>query len=82
MNFKERVLLVVKEIKSGHTLSYQQVAQLAGSPGAQRAVGSVLKQNYDPSIPCHRVIRSNGSVGEYNKGAQLKKELLSKEKLF
>ncbi len=77
--FSQNVLNVVKQIPKGKTLTYQQVAQLAGSPHACRAVGSILKKNYDPTIPCHRVIRSDGKLGEYNRGRELKKELLEQE---
>lgn len=55
---------------------------MAGSPLAWRAVGNILKRNYNPKIPCHRVIRSNGSLGGYNQGIKKKKELLEKEGLI
>lgn len=60
-------------------MTYKDVAWAAGSPGAARAVGSVMKNNYDPRIPCHRVIRSDGLVGKYNRGASLKKRKLRAE---
>ncbi len=66
--FTEKVLHVVKNIPRGKTLTYKEVANRAGSPNASRAVGSILKQNYNPAIPCHRVIRSDGETGEYNRG--------------
>ena len=77
--FKQKVFNVVKSIPKGKTLTYKEVAVLAGNPKASRAVGAVLKTNYDPHIPCHRVVRSDGSLGGYNRGAQKKKELLKKE---
>ncbi len=77
--FTEKVLSVVSGIPKGKTLSYKQVAEKAGSPGAFRAVGSILKQNYDPRVPCHRVIRSNGEIGEYNRGKENKLIILRKE---
>ncbi len=73
MTFKERVLNVVRTIPKGSTLSYKQVAAAAGSPNAARAVGTIMKGNLDPSIPCHRVIKSDGSLGEYNRGGEQKK---------
>jgi O-6-methylguanine DNA methyltransferase len=79
--FKEKVLEVVKKIPKGKTLSYKQVAKLAGSPNAYRAVGNILNKNYDPKIPCHRVIRSDGKIGGYNRGIKKKVELLRKEKI-
>lgn len=78
--FKERVFAIVQGIPKGKTLSYRQVAELAGHPRAYRAVGSVLKSNRNPRIPCHRVIRSDGSIGEYNKGQALKLKKLKDER--
>jgi O-6-methylguanine DNA methyltransferase len=77
--FKEKVFAIVKRIPEGSVLTYKQVAEKAGSPRAFRAVGSVLKTNFDPTIPCHRVIRSDGKTGEYNRGAAQKRELLKRE---
>lgn len=79
-SFAEKVLNVTKNIAKGDTLTYKQVAERAGSPLAYRAVGNILKKNYNKSIPCHRVIRSDGSFGGYNRGADLKKRILEKEK--
>jgi len=79
-NFTERVRSVVRSIPKGRTLSYGEVAAVAGSPGAARAVGSIMKHNYDKSVPCHRVIKSDGSVGEYNRGgSEMKRKLLKAE---
>ncbi len=77
--FTEKVLAVVKKIPKGKTLSYKQVAVKAGSPNAFRAVGSVLKKNYREDVPCHRVIKSNGDTGEYNRGKNNKVLILRKE---
>lgn len=77
--FKDRVLEVVKDIKNGKVLSYKEVAETIGHPKAYRAVGNILNKNYNPDIPCHRVIRSDGKVGGYNRGAREKQELLKKE---
>ena len=57
-------------------MTYGDVAREAGSPRAARAVGAVMKTNYDPTVPCHRVIRSNGMIGNYNRGGQRKKMAL------
>ncbi|MFA5132413.1 MAG: MGMT family protein [Candidatus Paceibacterota bacterium] len=65
-SFKERVLTIVREIPKGRVLSYGEVAKCAGSPQAFRAVGTVLAKNEDVSVPCHRVIRSDGHAGTYN----------------
>lgn len=65
-SFKELVEKVVRGIPKGKTLSYKGVAIRAGSPEAARAVGTLMSKNTDTTIPCHRVIRSDGKVGGYN----------------
>ena len=78
--FKEKVYEVVAKIPKGSVLTYKQVAAKIGIPGASRAVGSVLKQNYDLKVPCHRVIRTDGKIGDYNRGGSRGKiALLRKE---
>ncbi len=72
-NFAERVRDAVRQISHGETRSYGEVAHAAGYPGAARAVGTVMKNNYDPSVPCHRVICADGSLGDYNRGGTAKK---------
>lgn len=79
MSFRERVLAVVAAIPKGSTMSYQEVAKRAGSPRAFRAVGSIMKDNYRPEVPCHRVICSDGSLGQYNRGVDNKRALLIAE---
>jgi methylated-DNA-[protein]-cysteine S-methyltransferase len=71
--FKEKVLGIVSKIPKGKVMNYKQVAEKAGSPGAARAVGSIMKANFNTKIPCHRVIRSDGKVGEYNRGGSKEK---------
>lgn len=80
MNFSEKVYDVVREIPKGETLTYKEVAALAGSPNAYRAVGNILSKNYDPGIPCHRVIRSDGKLGGYNRGPERKRDILKRER--
>jgi len=78
--FKEKVLEVVRNIPKGKIMTYKGVAKSTGSPGASRAVGSIMKSNFDKSVPCHRVIRSDGKIGDYNSGGpKIKLELLKKE---
>lgn len=79
MAFREKVLEVVSKIPKGKTLTYKEVAKLAGSEKAFRAVGNILNKNYNPNIPCHRVIRSDGKTGGYNRGEELKKKILKQE---
>jgi O-6-methylguanine DNA methyltransferase len=80
--FKNRVFAVVKTIPAGKTMTYKDVARLAGNPKATRAVGAILRTNYDAEIPCHRVIRTDGSLAGYNRGIEKKKELLRQEALL
>ncbi|WKZ27376.1 MAG: MGMT family protein [Candidatus Paceibacterota bacterium] len=56
------------------------VAQKIGNPQAVRAVGSALNKNTNKEIPCHRVIRSDGSLGGYNKGARAKEALFTQRR--
>ena len=61
-------------------MTYKEAAKLAGSPRAFRAVGNALNKNPDlKTIPCHRVVRSDGTVGGYKQGTNRKISLLSKE---
>ncbi len=78
-SFADRVRSVVAKIPRGQTMTYAQVAEAAESPRAYRAVGAVMKGNYDADIPCHRVVRSDGQPGEYNRGADEKIKLLKQE---
>lgn len=78
-SFSSRVYAVVRTIPKGKTLSYAEVAKMAGSPRAARAVGNILNKNYDSGIPCHRVVRSDGSTGGYNRGEKRKQEILKNE---
>ena len=78
--FTEKVLEIVRNIPAGKTLSYQEVAALAESPFAARAVGNIMRNNFDPQIPCHRVILSNGKIGDYNRGGETaKRKILNQE---
>jgi O-6-methylguanine DNA methyltransferase len=66
--FKENVLEVVRAIPKGTIMTYKEVAEKAGSPRAYRAVGSIMANNFNTIIPCHRVIKSDGTLGSYNRG--------------
>lgn len=79
-NFSDKVRAVVRKIPRGKILTYKQVARRAGRPNAARAVGTIMAKNFDPSVPCHRVVRSDGTLGNYNRGGPAKKfELLMLE---
>lgn len=61
-------------------MTYKQVALAAGSPRAYRGVGTLMAKNFDSKIPCHRVIRTDGTLGNYNRGGpKAKRALLKKE---
>lgn len=77
--FREKILTVVKKIPKGKVLSYGQVALRAGNGKAARVVGNVMAKNNDKSVPCHRVVRADGSIGTYN-GLQGKSKLALLEK--
>jgi methylated-DNA-[protein]-cysteine S-methyltransferase len=79
LTFKEKVYKVVAKIPKGKTLTYGEVAEFAGSPGASRAVGNIMSHNWDPDIPCHRVVRADGKPGGYNRGRRNKVKLLKSE---
>jgi len=78
--FRAAVLHRLPEIGYGYTASYAAVAQLAGNPRAVRAVGTACATNPLPVVvPCHRVVRADGSMGGYLGGAEAKRTLLSLE---
>jgi len=78
--FSEQVKDVVRKIPKGETMTYGEVAASAGNPRAARAVANTMAKNYDPSVPCHRVIRSDGGLGGYNRGGvEKKREILQNE---
>ena len=77
--FQKRVYAAVRKIPRGSTATYKEIAGAAERPQAWRAVGTILSQNYDPLIPCHRVVRSDGTLGGYNRGENKKRLLLEQE---
>ena len=77
--FAVKVRAVVSKIPKGKTMTYGEVAKRAGRPGASRAVGYIMSMNYDNAIPCHRVVRADGKVGDYNRGGAFRKLKLLQE---
>jgi methylated-DNA-[protein]-cysteine S-methyltransferase len=78
--FRAEVLAHLPEIGYGSTASYADVARLAGNPGAVRAVGTACARNPLPIVlPCHRVVRSDGTPGQYAGGPEAKLTLLALE---
>jgi methylated-DNA-[protein]-cysteine S-methyltransferase len=70
--FSDKVRDIVRKIPKGKTMTYKMVASEAGNPKAARAVGAVMRSNYDPSIPCHRVVASDAKIRGYNRGARIR----------
>jgi methylated-DNA-[protein]-cysteine S-methyltransferase len=80
--FQLKVWSYLKKIPRGSVKTYSQVAKSIGAPLAVRAVANAIGKNpYAPKIPCHRVIRSDGSLGGYSGkgGIKTKKLLLKRE---
>jgi methylated-DNA-[protein]-cysteine S-methyltransferase len=81
-DFHRKVYQAARAIPSGETLSYGQLAERAGSPGAARAVGQAMARNpFSIVVPCHRVVAANGGPGGFTstRGLQTKAELLRAE---
>ena len=78
--FRRTVLHKLAEVPFGHTLSYKELAELAGNPKASRATGTAMATNPIPLVvPCHRVLRSGGKLGGYGGGLDAKVWLLRLE---
>lgn len=78
--FRATVLHQLPQIGYGHTASYADIAQLVNNPKAVRAVGTACATNPLPLIvPCHRVVRSDGGIGQYVGGTDAKRTLLTLE---
>ena len=78
--FQRRVWLLTREIPRGQTRTYGQLARMAGSPGAARAVGQAMARNPWPIIvPCHRVLGSDGSLTGFGGGVEMKHRMLQME---
>ncbi len=79
-SFQQKVYEAVKQIPKGKVITYKELAKKIGHPRAYRAVGNALNKNPNlRTIPCHRVIKSNGRIGGYRYGAKRKASLLKKE---
>lgn len=78
--FTKKILLSTARIPYGSVKTYREIAELAGSPRAFRACGNALAKNPLPLIiPCHRVVRSDGTIGQFGSGAHVKEMLLKLE---
>lgn len=79
MEFKDKVYKFTQKIPKGKVATYKFVATAIGLPRVYRGVANALAQNFNPQIPCHRVVRSNGALGGYNRGGYKAKESLLKK---
>jgi O-6-methylguanine DNA methyltransferase len=78
--FEMKVYAVVKGIPEGETRSYGWVARQIDRPRAARAVGNALNRNpFAPEVPCHRVVKDDGTLGGFAGGTSKKRELLNRE---
>jgi O-6-methylguanine DNA methyltransferase len=75
-SFTSKVKNIVRNIPQGEVMTYKQVAEKAGNPKAARAVANIMAANYNKDVPCHRVIRSDGTLGGYNRGGIEKKRAI------
>lgn len=79
-DFSKIVWLALKKIPCGRVTTYKEIAKYLGRPKAARAVGNACNRNPDaPTVPCHRVVKSDGGLGGYARGVKKKIELLEKE---
>lgn len=80
-SFAEKVRAVVRKIPKGKTMTYGAIAKAAGRTGAARAVGTIMSHNDDTTVPCHRVVRSDGKRSGYNGLMGVSREaILAKER--
>jgi len=74
------VYVLLSKIPSGKVSTYGDIAKALGHPKAARAIGRIIANNPNPIlIPCHRVVKSNGEIGGFAYGEQMKREILEKE---
>ena len=80
MNLENRVYKKLKQVPSGKITTYGELARAIGLENGQRIIGKIMKVNPLPVIiPCHRVVKSNGDIGGYAFGVDIKKNMLTKE---
>jgi methylated-DNA-[protein]-cysteine S-methyltransferase len=79
-DFEKKVWLALRDVPYGQTRTYKWLAEKVGRPGASRAVGQALSKNPIPIVlPCHRIIESDGNIGGYSSGVDVKRRLLDME---
>ena len=82
MNLEQQVYKKLTEVPQGKVTSYGELAKAVGLKNGQRIIGQIMKKNpYPVIIPCHRVVKSDGKVGGYAFGGDIKTNMLQKEGL-
>ena len=81
-DFAARVRSVVRRLPRGRVATYGDIAAAAGRPRAHRAVGNIMRDCQDSSIPCHRVIAAGGKLGGFGRDLHAKRDLLVAEGVF
>ena len=82
MKIEEKIYRKLLEVPSGYVTTYGELAKAINQKNGQRVVGQIMKKNPFPVIvPCHRVVKSDGTVGGYAYGTERKTHMLSKEGL-
>jgi len=82
LNTEQRVYKKLLQVPMGYVVTYRELSRAVGLHNGQRLVGQIMKKNPFPVIvPCHRVVKSDGTVGGYAYGSERKKHMLSKEGL-
>jgi methylated-DNA-[protein]-cysteine S-methyltransferase len=80
-DFRQAAWKVMREVRPGETITYAELAARAGNPGAVRAAGSACARNLiAPIVPCHRIVRTGGTLGGYYYGLDTKAWLLNHER--
>ncbi|MCV0372194.1 MAG: MGMT family protein [Nitrosarchaeum sp.] len=80
MNLDKRIYIKLSEVPKGKITTYGEIAKAVGMKNGQRAVGRIMNKNpYPVIIPCHRVVKSDGKVGGYAYGEEIKSNMLQKE---
>ena len=80
MNLDKKIYKKLLEVPKGKITTYGELAKAVGLKNGQRAVGKIMNKNpYPVIIPCHRVVKSDGKVGGYAYGEEIKSDMLTRE---
>ena len=80
MNLDKKIYKKLLEVPKGKITTYGELAKAVGLKNGQRAVGKIMNKNpYPVIIPCHRVVKSNGKIGGYAYGEEIKSDMLTRE---